>query len=142
MNAWANWVGWLLVLHLIGMVLWIGGLFRALAVATGAGNEPAVRQQRAVLAQKALRAVAHPGAALMVITGALLFYLLPGVRMAPWLHVKLLLVVILIGCDLALTVKLRRMPDREPSPQQLGVFNGLIGLLFVLILVMVLVKPF
>ncbi|MGH9418210.1 MAG: CopD family protein [Terriglobales bacterium] len=137
-----NWVGWVLVAHLIGMVLWIGGLFLALAAASARGDDAPARAQRSRLAQKGMRSFAHPGAALMIVTGALLMYLLPAVRMAPWLHAKLTLVVVLIGFDLVLTFRLRRMPEQEPSLSQLGIFRGAIGLLFVLILILVLVRPF
>ena len=139
----ANPVAWVLVFHLAGMVFWIGGLFLALAGAgAGGGDAPEARTQRARLAQKGMRSFAHPGAALMVVTGALLFYLLPDVRLAAWLHAKLLLVAILIGLDIALTVQLRRMPEHELPPARLGMFHGTISLLFLLILVLVLVKPF
>ncbi|HVA64355.1 MAG TPA: CopD family protein [Terriglobales bacterium] len=140
----ANPVAWVLVFHLAGMVFWIGGLFLALAAAGAAGgdDDAAARSQRARLAQKGMRSFAHPGAALMVVTGGLLFYLLPEVRLAAWLHAKLLLVAILIGMDIALTVQLRRMPEHELAPARLGMFHGAISLLFLLILVLVLVKPF
>lgn len=145
MNPWMNLVGWVLVFHVAGIVLWIGGLFYALSVARsggGAQDSPAARQQRAVLAQKAMRALAHPGAALTILAGLYLFYLLPGVRMAAWLHAKLLLVLILIVFDILLTVQLRRMPEREPGKRSLGMFHGSVALLFFLILILVLVKPF
>ncbi|MGH9487239.1 MAG: CopD family protein [Terriglobales bacterium] len=145
MNPWMNLVSWVLVFHIVGIVLWIGGLFFAISVArTGGGNGESVvlKQQRALLAQKALRALAHPGAALTILAGLYLIYLLPAVRMAPWLHVKLLLVLILILCDIAVTLHLRRLPEREPGRRQLGLFHGSIALLFLLILIMVLVKPF
>lgn len=137
-----HWVSWVLVFHLFGMVLWIGGLFLALAAASARSDDVAARAQRARLAQKGMRQFAHPGAALMILSGALLMYLLPGVRMAPWLHAKLALVVVLIVFDLLLTFRLRRMPDHEPSPSQLGMFRGVVGVLFVLILILVLVRPF
>lgn len=144
MNPWMNLVGWVLVFHIAGMVLWIGGLFYALSVArSGSGGDAlALRQQRAELAQKAMRALAHPGAAITIVAGLLLFYLLPGIRMAPWLHAKLLLVVTLIIIDILLTVRLRRMPEQELAPRQLGIFHGSIALVFFLILILVLIRPF
>ncbi|MGH9475044.1 MAG: CopD family protein [Terriglobales bacterium] len=145
MNPWLNLVGWVLVFHIAGIVLWIGGLFYAVSVARaggGAKDAPGARQQRAELAQKAMRALAHPGAALTILAGAYLFYLLPGVRMALWLHVKLLLVLFLILVDITLTVQLRRMPGRDPGKRRMGVYHGSIALLFFLILILALVKPF
>lgn len=144
--ALSNPVEWVLVFHLAGMVLWIGGLIFAMTVAGAAAlpssATPGARETRAALAQKAMRGLAHPGAGLMVITGGLLLWLIPGVLTQAWLHAKLTLVVILIAFDLLLTVRLRRMPSQEISPSQLGMFQGVITLLFLLILVLVLVKPF
>ncbi|MGH9412510.1 MAG: CopD family protein [Terriglobales bacterium] len=144
MNPWTNVVSWVLVFHIAGIVLWIGGLFYALSVArSGRGDDgTAVKQQRAELAQKAMRALAHPGAAITIVAGAYLFYLLPAVRMAAWLHAKLLLVAILIVFDILLTVRVRRMPKQETASKELGVLHGAIALVFFLILIMVLIKPF
>lgn len=140
----ANPIAWVLVFHLAGMVLWIGGLIFAMAAIGMAtpNDEAPLRLQRARFAQKGMRAFAHPGAALMVITGVILILLIPGIMTQAWLHAKLSLVVILIVFDLLLTVRVRRMPAQEPSPGQMGMFQGVITLLFLLILVLVLVKPF
>lgn len=127
----ASAVGWVLVLHLIGMVMWIGGLFMAMAAA-GSGA-PA-------LAQKGLRRFAHPGAALMILTGGLMMFLLPYVRDAMWLHVKLLLVLLLIGADLMVTSRLKQ--EAPPSRARLGFLHSAVGLLFLGILILALVKPF
>ncbi|MGH9518989.1 MAG: hypothetical protein ACRD2D_05040 [Terriglobales bacterium] len=124
-------VAWVLVFHMIGMVMWIGGLFLAMAAA-GAGA--------AELAQRGLRRFAHPGAALMIITGALMMVLLPFVRDAMWLHVKLLLVLLLIVADLLVTARLRK--SAPASRARLGVYHSAIGILFLGILILALVKPF
>lgn len=140
--GWNNGIGWVLVFHLAGMVMWIGGLFLALAAAGAPGDAPDARVQRARLAQKGMRSFAHPGAALVILSGGLLLVLAPGAAQAGWLHAKLMMVVVLIAADLVLTFRLRRMPDHEPSPGQLGTYHGVISLLFLLILALALVKPF
>ncbi|MGH9467755.1 MAG: CopD family protein [Terriglobales bacterium] len=145
MNPWLNVESWVLVFHVAGIVMWIGGLFYALSVSRAGGGStdtPSARAQRAELANKAMRALAHPGAAITILAGLYLFYLLPAVRMAPWLHVKLLLVLLLIVCDIVLTVRVRRMPEQEMKPKQMRALHGSIALLFFLILIMVLVRPF
>jgi putative membrane protein len=141
--GWNNGIGWVLVAHIAGVVLWIGGLFMALAaMSLAAGEASETRATRARLAQKGMRGLAHPGAALVILSGALLMYLAPGAAMAGWLHAKLLLVALLIVADLMLTLQVRRMPEREPAAGQVGMFHGIVGLLFALILVLALVKPF
>lgn len=124
-------VGWVLVFHLIGMVMWIGGLFMAMAAATSGAAE---------LAQKGLRRFAHPGAALMIITGALMMVLMPFVRDAMWLHVKLALVLLLIVVDLLVTARLRK--GAAPGRMRLGMYHSAVGILFLGILILALVKPF
>ena len=131
-----------LVFHLAGMVMWIGGLFMALAAAKPGSADAAARSERARLAQSGMRRMAHPGAALMVLSGALLFYLLPEVRLAPWMHAKLGLVAVLIVLDLLLAARVRRLPAEDLSAGQMGMFHGTIGLVWALILVLVVVKPF
>ncbi|MGH9481961.1 MAG: CopD family protein [Terriglobales bacterium] len=144
----ANPVNWVLVFHLAGMVFWIGGLFVAMAAAGAsafagpAGAEAGAKAVRARLARQGMSTYAHPGAAIMVLTGALLMYLMPGLRTAGWLHAKLGLVVVLIVFDVALTLEVWRMPDREVPNPRLGIFHGTISLLFLLILILVLTKPF
>jgi len=133
MSSFGNAVSWILVFHLIGMVMWIGGLFMALSAAAA---------KQAQLAQRGLRRFAHPGAALMIITGGLLFYALPFVRLQAWLHAKLLLVAILIVMDLLLAARIRRMPAQVPTRGQLALFHSVIGTLFLFILILVLIKPF
>ena len=141
-------VAWALVFHLAGMVFWLGGLFMAvsaarpaLSVAGSTASGPSA-VERARLARKGLRSLAHPGAAIMVLSGASLIYLLPGVETAGWLQAKLTLVVVLIAVDLVLTFRLRRMPERELSAGQLAMFRGAIVVLFLLILILAVVKPF
>jgi putative membrane protein len=152
--GWNNLIGWVLVFHITGVVMWIGGLFMALAVASTAvaaassqpgataGDAGEARGLRARLAQRGMRRLAHPGAALAILSGALLMVLAPGAAMAGWLHAKLLLVALLVVADLVLTVRVRRMPGHEPPAGQIGMFHGIVGLLFFLILVLALVKPF
>lgn len=140
--GWNNGIGWVLVFHITGVVMWIGGLFMALAAASGTAEAQEAKAERARLAKKAMRSLAHPGAALVILSGALLIYLVPGAAMAGWLHAKLLLVLLLIVADLALALRVRRMPEHPPSAGQLGMFHGIIGLLFGLILILALVKPF
>lgn len=144
----ANPVNWVLVFHLAGMVFWIGGLFVAMAaagtyaIAGPAGSEAGAKAVRAKMARTGMTTYAHPGAAIMVLTGALLMYLLPEVRSTAWLHAKIALVVVLIVFDVALWMEIRRMPDRDVPNPRLGIFHGTISLLFLLILILVLTKPF
>ena len=96
-------VAWMLVVHLIGLVFWLGSLLavtHVLAVHTGETSEEA----RAALGQletKLLKGLAHPGAAIMVVSGIILLVLLPFALRELWMYVKIVLVLVLIALDFA-----------------------------------------
>lgn len=92
-----------------------------------------------------LRRAAHPGAALMVITGVWMIFTNPSYYLhAHWLHVKLLWVVILIVLDLRVTFRARAFQAGkiEMGRGECRMLAGVIGAAFVVILILVLVKPF
>src|SRR5208283_2934074 len=97
-------VAWTLVFHIIGLVFWLGSLLvvtQILAIHTGETSSE-TRATLGRLESKLLRGLAHPGAAIMVITGSVLLSLNPSYLREHWLHAKLLLVVVLIALDLRL----------------------------------------
>jgi uncharacterized membrane protein len=139
-------VAWTLVFHIIGLVFWVGsllGVTHALAVHTEETSEEA-RAALGRLEMKLLKGLAHPGAAIMVMTGILLLAQDPFALRATWLHFKLILVVALIALDLRVyfrakafnagTIELRR--------GECMALHGMIALIFMGILILVLTKPF
>ena len=138
---------WILVFHLIGLVLWVGSLLIAMPVLAAHIGErsPEARQALSRVETKLLRGLAHPGAAVMVITGVLMILTNTAHYLhAHWLHVKLLLVVVLIALDLRVTFRARafqagKIEMRRGECQALG---GAVAAVFLLILIMVLAKPF
>jgi len=92
-------VAWTLVFHIIGLVFWVGSLLvitQILAIHTEE-TSPETRATLGRLESKLLRGLAHPGAAIMVITGFILLSLEPQYLRENWLHAKLLLVVVMIS---------------------------------------------
>ena len=139
-------VAWTLVFHIIGLVFWLGsllGVTHALAVHT-AESSPEARAALGRLEMKLLKGLAHPGAAIMVITGIVLLNQDPFALRANWLHFKLFLVVVLIALDLRIyfrakafnagTIELRR--------GECMALHGVIALILMGILMLVLLKPF
>lgn len=141
-----------LALHLLGMVMWMAGLFAAqLALAAGAsrqlpaepdGHAPDAAEDHARWARRALRRLAHPGAAVTVVFGVVLIGLHPQWMRQGWLHVKLLLVVLLIVLDLVMTVRTGRAgrnPIEAGSVRRWHAFTWLLlaGIVFLAVL-----KPF
>jgi|SRR5208283_1433654 len=139
-------IAWTLVFHIIGLVFWLGSLLvvtQVLALHTAEAN-PETRETLGRLESKLLRGLAHPGAAIMVITGFLLVSEDPNFLREHWLHAKLLLVVVLIVLDLRLTFRARAFQEgrTELSRRECMVLHGAISLVFLIILILVLIKPF
>jgi putative membrane protein len=139
-------VAWTLVFHIVGLVFWVGSLLvvtQILAIHTEE-TSPETRATLGRLETKLLKGLAHPGAAIMVITGFILLSLDPNYLREHWLHAKLLLVVILIALDLRLTFRARAFQEgtTELSRRECMVLHGAISLVFLTILILVLIKPF
>ncbi len=137
---------WILVFHLIGVVLWVGGLLTVMPVLAAHTQEhsPEARQALSRIETMFLRRLAHPGAAVVVITGiAMIFTNLPYYGHAHWLHLKLLWVVVLILLDLRVTFRARAFQAGriEMGRKECRTLAAVIGAAFVIILILVLVKP-
>src|SRR5271169_6325299 len=102
-------VAWTLVFHIIGLVFWIGSLLVVTQILAVHAEETSA-ETRATLGRlelKLLKGLAHPGAAIMVITGFILVSQDPNYLREAWLHAKLFLVVVMIALDLRLTFRAR-----------------------------------
>lgn len=92
-------VAWTLVFHMLGIVLWIGGLLMTTLLLSRHVQESAPEARAALgrLERKSMRAMADPGALIAILAGITLilsnksYYLHAG-----WLHFKLLIVLALI----------------------------------------------
>lgn len=139
-------VAWTLVFHILGLVFWLGSLLvvtRVLAIHTEE-TSPEARAALGRLESKLLKGFAHPGAAIMVITGFILIAQDPSYLREHWLHAKLLLVVILIVLDLRVAFRAKAFQEGtvELSRGECMALHGAIALLLFGILILVLVKPF
>jgi putative membrane protein len=139
-------VAWTLVFHTIGLVFWVGSLLvvtHTLAIHTEE-DSPEARAALGRLESKLLRGLAHPGAAIMVVTGFILVGHDPDLLRQHWLHAKLLLVVILIALDLRVAFRARAFQEGtvEMTRGECMALHGAIALVFTAILILVLVKPF
>ena len=138
-------VAWTLIVHVIGLVFWVGSLLVAthtLAVHTETESREA-REALSRLETKLLRGLAHPGAAIMVITGVILLVLVPSFLHQHWLQIKLLLVLILVALDLRVTFRARAFQEGkiQMTRGECMALHGGIALVFTLILILVFIKP-
>lgn len=138
-------IGWALVAHIIGVVMWVGGLLaasRALALhlrETSADGQAALAR----LERKLMRGLAHPGAAVAVLGGVALMVIQPAYLQQGWMHAKLGLVILLIVADLWFTFRLRAFHAGRGAftARQSTLVHAATWLLFFAIVVVVITKP-
>ena len=136
---------WFIVLHLTGMVLWVGGLLvttlilASHAVESGAAAAAALTRAE----QKVFRGFTHPGAAISVLTGLLLILSEPVYMQAGWFHVKLFLAVILVVLDLRIYFRAKAFyaGHLQLTRGECIASHAAVAVVFLAILVMVLVRP-
>lgn len=88
-----------LLLHLLGLVLFLGGAVaqtQFIKASAAKGLNDAVRDKYEELAAFCSKKIELPGLFLQIISGSLFVYLFPGYLKAPWLHIKLTFVAILL----------------------------------------------
>jgi uncharacterized membrane protein len=112
----------ILVLHLIGLIMWMGGLLAALfatRVHSKIGHA-AFREVTGGLFSN----IAHPGVVLVFASGILLVFLTPDVLGERWFQVKLALVLGLILVHVRVFRTATRLATDEPGSP----FGGLVAL--------------
>lgn len=141
---------WLKALHIIFVVTWFAGLFYLprLFIYHAEASEAVVRERLKVM-QRRLLVMTHIGGTLAVVFGLALMAW--WMRNAPaalatgaWFHLKLLLVLGLVGYH-AMLVRLVRQFARDRntrSSRWLRWFNEIPSLFLVAIVILVVVKPF
>ena len=135
---------WLKAIHLIGVVVWVGGLWclpwilyyqvvsPQSAAVTGIGRA-AMR-----LVNPAGILVLVSGVSLIIATGA------GGLGTGAWMHVKIVLILV-IGAVHGMLSKQRKLCERGESTRSAGHFRLLFGILLVLTIAVVftvVLKPF
>ena len=138
---------WSLVFHLLGIVFWLGGLLIVTHL-LAADAEAAAEETHQVLGRleaNLFKGIAHPGAAVVIISGLVMIATNPHYYLdQSWLRVKLILVAGLVVLDY---ITYRRMQafkagSAKLQRKQCMALHGAIALLFIGILIMVLIQPF
>jgi len=131
-------VAWLLVAHVFGFTFWIGGLLMTAAGLSQYSKELSAEGKEAIIrtARRSLRGMADPGALIAIIAGISLILTNRNYYLhAPWLHIKLTFVVILLGLHGYVGVKSKRLATGQTQPGQLSWLFILIVLVFLSILI-------
>jgi putative membrane protein len=139
-------IAWILVFHLTGLVFWLGSLLVTTHVLAIHSEEPTMEAREALgrLEMKLLKGLAHPGAALMVVSGAIMLGENPHNLREHWLQAKLLLVALLFILDLRVYFRTAAFlaGKAELGRRECMALHGAISLVFLAILILVLLKPF
>lgn len=111
----------LLVGHVLGLVFWVGGLLVTSMALTRHTQEASAdaRQALARLERIYLRGLADPGALLTILAGASLIMTNSSYYLhAPWLHIKLTFVLLLIGLHGIVAVRTKRFSTGRITMQR------------------------
>lgn len=138
-------IGWLIVFHLFGVIVWVGSLLLIESMLSMVTEEVgAARECLILIARRLFRLACNIGAAAAIFFGILLIVLEPSVLMMGWLHVKLLLVIALLYLHYRLY---RRIAGLENDPasassREFRIAHGVVSLLLLAILALAVLKPF
>ncbi|MGL4315349.1 MAG: protoporphyrinogen oxidase HemJ [Pseudomonas sp.] len=137
---------WVKALHIIAMVCWFAGLFYLprLFVYHAISDDEASQQRFCVMERKLYRGIMNPSMIATLLLGGWLLYLNPAWLQMGWLHTKLLLVVLLVGYHHACGAQLKRFARGENARGHVFYrwFNEIPVLFLLLIVILVVVKPF
>ncbi len=137
---------WLKAFHVMAVISWMAGQFYIwrLYVYHAMATDPAVMKVFQVMERRLLNAITTPAAILSLFTGIGLLALEPFYLEQPWMQIKLLFLVIMYGAH-GFSIRFRKKLITEPHayPHTLFRFlNELPTVLMIVIVIMIIVKPF
>ncbi len=137
--------GFVLVLHLFGVVFWIGGLLMLASLLGRVPEEVGLPKERLLgTIRRLFEVVINLGAAVTIILGVVLIALNPQVITQGWLHLKLLLVAVILFYHVRFYRRIRFLEDNPSASthREFTVVHGVVSLLLLAILVLAILKPF
>ncbi len=145
-NTLADYIPWFLAFHIIAVITWMAGLLYlprlfVYHTQTKPGSEGSERFK--VMERKLLKGIINPSMIAVWILGPLLAWL-TSAYLDLWLQIKFVLVLILSGMHglMARYWKAFRDDRNTHSERFYRIFNEIPAVLMVLIVILVVVKPF
>jgi putative membrane protein len=143
---WTDWVLWLKALHIIAVIAWMAGMLylpRLFVYHAEAPVPSATSDTFKVMERRLLKGIINPSMFVVFITGPLLAYL-TGYWQAPWLQAKFAFALCLGALHglFARYVKIFARDENTMPSRFFRVLNEVPTLLMVLIVVLVVLKPF
>ena len=133
-------------LHLISVMSWMAGLLYLprLFVYHAETMVGSVRAETfKVMERRLLKAIMNPAMIASFAFGIWMIVLAPGLLYEPWMHVKILCVLLMAGCHGVFSKMRRRLENDEPPrlPRAYRIWNEVPTVLMVIIVFMAVVKP-
>jgi len=133
-------------LHLISVMSWMAGLLYLprLFVYHAETTVGSVRAETfKVMERRLLKAIMNPAMIASFVFGIWMIVLAPGLLYEPWMHVKILCVLLMAGCHGVFSKMRRRLENDEPPrpPRTYRIWNEVPTVLMVIIVFMAVVKP-
>ena len=133
-------------LHLISVMSWMAGLLYLprLFVYHAETTVGSVRAETfKVMERRLLKAIMNPAMIASFVFGIWMIVLAPGLLYEPWMHVKILGVLLMAGCHGVFSKMRRRLENDEPPrpPRAYRMWNEVPTVLMVIIVFMAVVKP-
>jgi putative membrane protein len=137
---------WLKALHIIAVIVWMAGMLylpRLFVYHSDAPIGSAMSETFKTMERRLLKAIVNPSMILVFLTGLILAYL-TGYWQAPWLHAKFALALGLGGLHgyFARCVRLFAADSNQRSARFFRILNEIPTVLMVLIVILVVLKPF
>ncbi len=136
---------WFIVLHLFGVIFWLGGLLIVSSMLAAAAQEAGAAQATIlVLARRLFNSACNAGAAITIVFGLLILMSEPEVLRHGWMHAKLGLVGVLIVLHVWMMRRARRVGSGPgaPSRREFLAIHGLVSIVLLAILLVVVSQPF
>ncbi len=133
-------------LHLISVMSWMAGLLYLprLFVYHAETTVGSVRAETfKVMERRLLKAIMYPAMIGSFVFGIWMIVLVPGLLYEPWMHVKILCVLLMAGCHGAFSKMRRNLENDKPplQPRAYKIWNEVPTVLMVIIVFMAVVKP-
>ena len=137
--------GFVLALHIFGVIFWMGGLLMITSLLARVPEEVGLPKERFLGAARGLfESTINLGAAISIILGLLLIMLDPSVLRHGWIEAKLLLVAILLFYHVRFYRRIKFLENNpsHSSRREFRVIHGMVSALLIAILVLTVLKPF
>jgi putative membrane protein len=138
---------WVKVLHIFAVIAWMAGLlylYRLFIYHVQHSASEANTKMLEVMERRLLRAITVPAMLFVWVAGFWMLFLNPAFMSQGWLHSKLLLVVLMSGFTMYGARIRRQLAEGENklTTFQLRVLNEVPTVLLLLILILVVLKPY